>query len=73
MVTLFASVKAIGGITCSQVYAGRKSYYKKVFGMQREANMPDSFGDFIRKVGAPYGFFTDNAKSELSAAVKDYL
>ena len=71
--TWFASVKALGGISCVQVYVGKKSIFTAVFPMTTENQMAETLQDFIRKWGAPAGLFSDNAKSETSHAVKNIL
>ena len=71
--TFFASTKALGGETCAQLYVGKSSYYTHIFGMKSENQMADTLGDFICEVGAPYALLSDNAKSETSKTVKDYL
>ncbi len=71
--TFFSSEKALGGFTCAQIFVGKSSYLTEVFGMQKESSMSDTLNDFIRKWGAPYALLSDNAKSELSNAVKEIL
>ena len=71
--TFFSSVKALDGETCAQLYCGKYSFHTKVYGMKTESQMPDTLGDYIREIGAPYALISDNAKSETSEAVKAYL
>ncbi len=59
-----------GGCTMVQLYAGLKSEFLAVFPMSSETQVPETLEDFIRSVGAMRGLYSDNAKSELSNAVK---
>ena len=71
--TFFAAEKALGSETCEQLYVGKKSCYTRIYGMKTESQVPNTLGDFIREIGAPYALLSDNAKSETSEAIKDYL
>ena len=62
-----------GGCTMLQLFAGMTSSYLFGVPMRTEKDVPSSLEELIRKVGAPIGLFSDNAKSELSRAVKDIL
>jgi hypothetical protein len=53
-----------------QVYVGRDSQYTRGYPMVEEGQMSATFEDFIRDVGAPYLFFTDNANAETCNRVK---
>ena len=54
----------------AQLYAGIKSEFLALFPMTSEKQVPETLEDFIRHHGAMRGLFSDNAKSELSTAVK---
>jgi len=41
--------------------------------MKTEKQMAETLGDYLCEVGAPMGMLSDNAKSETSKAVKEYL
>jgi hypothetical protein len=71
--TFFSSEKALGGITCAQLYVGKTSTFTVIFGMRSENQMPETLQDFIQTYGAPTGLFSDNAKVETSKAIKDIL
>ena len=71
--TFFATVKALGGDVCAQMYAGKKSYLTEALGMQEESSFVGTLLDFIRKWGAPMALLSDNAKSETGKAAKEVL
>jgi len=71
--TFFAAERALGGEKCAQLYVGKESIYTRIYGMKTESQMPNTLGDYICEVGAPYALLSDNARSETSEAVKDYL
>ena len=71
--TFFSNVKAHDGSECVQLYCGRKSYFTSTYGMKTESQMSGTLMDFIKSFGAMQGLFSDNAKAESSAAVKDIL
>ena len=60
-----------GGATMLQLYAGKESSYLAGFPMKHEGQIPGTAQDFIRKVGAPIGWFSDNAKAACGNAMKD--
>jgi hypothetical protein len=62
-----------GGCKMLQLFAGMTSSYLFGVPLRSEKDVPSSLEELIRKVGAPIGLFSDNAKSELSRAVKDIL
>jgi hypothetical protein len=41
--------------------------------MHKESEMPNTFNDFIRKLGAMRGLFSNNARAQTSVRVKDIL
>ena len=71
--TFFASRPAKDGITCAQMYVGKKSGLTQVFGMSSESQFSETLQDFIRKWGAPDVLMSDNAKSETGKKVKKIL
>ena len=73
MDTFFTSSKALGGYMCAQLYLGKTSMLTEGFGMKTENKMKDTLQDLIRKWGAPHSLLSDNAKAEVSQAVKDIL
>jgi hypothetical protein len=62
-----------GGATMVQLYCGTTSQITAVFPMKNESEMPGTLQDFIRKLGAPNGLFSDNAKVQIGNAVKTIL
>ena len=62
-----------GGCTMLQLFLGLKSGYTGGYPMKSEREVPDTFEDHIRKVGAPIGLMSDNAKSEMHGRTKDIL
>jgi hypothetical protein len=62
-----------GGATMVQLYAGKMSQYTRVFPMQCASQMPGTLVDFIRQVGAPNVLFSDNAKVQMVAKVRNIL
>ena len=62
-----------GGATMLQLYTGVKSRLTAGYPMQKESQMPGTLQDFIRTYGAPSDLFSDNAKVQISAAVKNIL
>lgn len=62
-----------GGATMVQLYTGVKIQYTKAYPMGSETEMPGTFEDFIRKVGAPTALFSNNAKSQIGTAVRNIL
>jgi len=71
--TYFANVTAHDGSTCAQLYVGKVSLLTKVFGMKSDSEFPATLLDFIRSFGAMNCLISDNAKAELSSAVKNIL
>jgi len=62
-----------GGAKMVQLYTGVKTQYTKAYPMVSETQMPGTFEDFIRQVGAPNSLFSDNSKVQIGAKVKDLL
>jgi len=62
--TMFASVKAIRGYTCAQVYWGFLSHYINVYGMRMESDGPCSLNDFAREEGVPAILHSNNSKMQ---------
>ena len=62
-----------GGATMVQLYTGVKTQFTKAYPMSSEKQMPGTFEDFIRQVGAPNSLFSDNAKVQIGAKVHDLL
>jgi hypothetical protein len=52
--TWFASVPALGGIDCTQLFVGLTSSFAATYGMTNEAQGSIALEDFIRQYGAPY-------------------
>jgi len=78
--TFFSSVPAYddgitghGGSTSFTVFAGKKTRRLYGEGQQTKKQFPAILQNFIRKVGAPDGIFSDNAGEETSKAVKQIL
>ena len=75
--TLFSEVPAFddgipghGGCCMIQIYMGLISHFFAGYPMSSEANVPSTLEDFIRNHGAMYGLMSDNAKAEISRAIK---
>ena len=49
--TIFANVAGLRGETCAQVFYGMTSHMINVYGMKRESEFPDIYGDFLRHEG----------------------
>jgi len=62
-----------GGCTMVQIFGGLDSEFIHGTPLPSESAMHIAFEDFIRTHGAPTGIESDNAKSELSARIKDLL
>jgi hypothetical protein len=62
-----------GGATMVQLYCGTTSLITAIFPMKSESEMPGTLQDFIRKLGAPNGLFSDNAKVQIGKAVQTIL
>jgi hypothetical protein len=59
--TWFASVTAIGGIECTQLFVGLKSSVAATYGMTNEVQGSIALKDFIREYGAPYHLRSGNS------------
>jgi len=59
------------GCKMVQLYAGMDSHYLAAYPMRTESEMPSTMEDFIRDHGAMQGLFSDNAKVQVSQAVKN--
>ena len=62
-----------GGCTMLQIFYGLTSGTVHGYPMKSEKQVGLAFEDHIRKVGAPVGLKSDNAKSELHGRTKDIL
>ena len=60
-----------GGCKMIQLYTGMTSEFIRIFPMKSEEQVAETLEELIRKVGAPKGLKSDNAKSEMSRKVKD--
>ena len=56
-----------------QLYCGTTSLITAIFPMRNESEMPSTLLDFICKLGAPYGLFSDNAKVQIGKQYKLYF
>jgi hypothetical protein len=57
----------------AQIYAGKRSPKLVAYGMTNESQMPNTLEDLIREHGAPNCLFSNNAKVQISARVRDIL
>jgi hypothetical protein len=57
----------------AQIYAGKRSPKLVAYGMTNESQMPNTLEDLIREHGAPNCLFSNNAKVQISAGVRDIL
>ena len=78
--TIFSNIPALddgvpghGGCTVLQLCGGIDSHFLAGCPMSSETQVPSTLEEFIRKHGAMQGLKSDNAKSEMSTAVKDLL
>jgi hypothetical protein len=62
-----------GGARMVQLYVGKTSQFTSVFPMQLESQMAETLEDYIRQVGAPNVLFSDNAKAQIGAKVRNIL
>ena len=62
-----------GGAEMVQLYCGTTSLITAIFPMKTESEMPGTLLDFIRKLGAPNGLFSDNAKVQIGKTVQSIL
>jgi len=76
--TVFSDVPAYddgipghGGCTMFQIYGGLDSHFLAGYPMKHETQMPQTMEDFIRDHGAMRGLLSDNAKAEVSNAVRN--
>ena len=60
-----------GGYTMLQLYGGVDTHFLAGYPLLSEASMPETLEDFIRDHGTMKGLMSDNAKSEVSRAVKN--
>jgi hypothetical protein len=68
--TYFATVRAIGGATCAQVFYGVKSHMINIFRMKLESEMPEVYVNFIREEGAPSILRRDNSQIQSGTHVQ---
>jgi hypothetical protein len=69
--TYFASVKAINGYTCAQVFYGCQSNMINVYGMKTESEGPYAYEDFLREEGIPTILRRDNSKMQKNNVFQD--
>ena len=62
-----------GGSTMLQLFVGLDSHHTAGYPMKSEKQVPEAVEEQIRKVGAPIGLMSDNAKSEMYGRAKDLL
>ena len=60
-----------GGCTMLQLYGGVNTHFLAGYPLSSEASMPETLEDFIRDHSAMKGLMSDNAKSEVSRAMKN--
>ena len=60
-----------GGCTMLQLYGGVDTHFLAGYPLSSKASMPETLEDFIHDHGAMKGLMSDNAKSEVSRAVKN--
>lgn len=54
----------------AQFYIGLKSWYRKVYEMGAKSDVPKTYADYLRIVGAPLGLYSDCAKENYSDDMK---
>ena len=69
--TWYASVKAVTGETCAQIFVGMSSFYTCVIGMKTESEGPQALKIFIRQLGAPFSLRNDNSKMQTGTVFMD--
>ena len=62
-----------GGCTMLQLFGGVTPHFLAGYPISSQAQIPQTFEDFIRQHGAPVGLVSDNAKAEMSQRIKDLL
>ncbi len=66
-------MKSYEGYKASQVFGGRKSGRRKVYGLRSESQAHQALEDYIREVGIPYWIYSDNAKAETSRVWTEFM
>jgi hypothetical protein len=56
-----------------QRYCGTTSLIKAIFPIRNKSEMPITLLDFIRKLGAPKGLFSDNDKVQIGKTIQTIL
>jgi len=69
--TWFASITAVGGYTCAQLFYGLKSRFIVSYLMKREADGPKMLEDFVRDHGARITLRSDNSRMQCSQTWTD--
>jgi hypothetical protein len=62
-----------GGAIGFQLFVGNESRHLAVYPVQTDGEFPAALGEYIRTHGAPNKLFSDNAKAQHSAKVKEIL
>jgi hypothetical protein len=62
-----------GGSKMVQLYCGTTSLITAIFPMRNKSEMPSTLLDFIRKLGAQNGLFSDNAKVQNGKTIQTIL
>ena len=69
--TVFASIPALEGETCFQLYHALKSLFTEVYGMSSESEGSTTLLMYIKERGAPSTLHNDNSKMQTSRAWKE--
>jgi hypothetical protein len=69
---MFASVPAVGGDTCCQLYVGNTSSFTAIYGMKREGEGLSSLQQFVTDWGAPDCIRRDNSQMQNSEGWKSF-
>jgi hypothetical protein len=62
-----------GVTTMVQLFCGCQSLLTAVYPMRREGSISGTLEDFIRQYSVPNSLFSDNAKSQIGKAVREFL
>ena len=71
--TITASITAVGGYTCAQIFVGRNSHVIDMYPMRSPKEFPGTLEDVIRQRGAMDMLISDNGQNEISKRVRQIL
>ena len=72
--TIYADTPSIPwGYKCAQLYVGRNSHVKDLYGCKTDKQFINTLEDVVHKRGVMDEIISDRAQAEVSDRVKDYL